>query len=90
MSEANFFEGRDVQSWGPAYGAAVIAPSDSTDLPKFIRQITIGGTGGTISFISSVDGQTYTTGFLPVGTYPLYARRIRSSGTSAAVLTGWF
>jgi len=32
---------------------------------------------------------TYTTGPLPVGTYPMLARRIRATGTTATGLTGW-
>lgn len=74
---------------GPAIGGFAVDPSDSTDLSQAVRAITIGGAGGTISFISSRDGQAYTTGHLPIGTYPLCARRIRATGTTAAGLTGW-
>jgi len=74
---------------GPAIGAMSITPSDSADLSSAIRAITIGGLGGTLSFVSSRDGQTCTTGPLPQGTYPLFACRIRASGTTATGLTGW-
>ncbi len=72
-----------------AFGAFVIAPSDDADLPVSIRAVTIGGEGGTISFISR-DGQTYTTGHLWEGcTYGFLARRILATGTTATGLTGW-
>lgn len=73
---------------GPAYGAFAITPNDSTDLSDPIRQITIN-VSGTVSFVSSIDGQTYTTDTLPVGSYPLFARRIRATGTTATGITGW-
>lgn len=74
---------------GPALGAQAITPSDEADLPTPLRAVTLGSTGGTLSFVSSRDGQTYTTGPLPLGTYPLFARRIRATGTTATGLTGW-
>ena len=74
---------------GPAIGAMALSPSDSTDLPQAIRGVTIGGAGGTLSFISSRDGQTYTTAILPAGTYALTARRVLATGTTATGLTGW-
>jgi hypothetical protein len=83
------FKNRDISVEGPAIGALAVTPSDSADLPQAVRAITIGGVGGSLSFISSRDGQTYTTGGLPPGTYPLFARRIRASGTTATDLTGW-
>ncbi|MGN0933330.1 spike base protein, RCAP_Rcc01079 family [Falsigemmobacter intermedius] len=74
---------------GPAIGGFAVTPSDSNDLTQMVRAISIGGEGGTLSFISSRDGQTYTTGELLPGTYPLFARRIRATGTTATGLTGW-
>ena len=73
---------------GPALGAFAITASDTTDLATNIRALTIGTTAGTVSFIGW-DGVTYTTGALPVGTYPLLAKRIRATGTTAVGLTGW-
>lgn len=73
---------------GPAQAALVVAPSDTTDLSQRIRAITIGTTGGTISYINW-EGDVCTTDFLPVGTYPLLARRIRATNTTAVGLTGW-
>lgn len=74
---------------GPAIGAVALTPSDSTDLAQSIRGVTIGGAGGTLCFISSRDGQTYTTASLPAGTYALTARRVLATGTTATGLTGW-
>lgn len=73
---------------GPAQAALVITPSDTTDLDELIRAITIGTTGGALSYVNW-EGDTCTTDFLPVGTYPLLARRVRATGTSATGLTGW-
>jgi len=73
---------------GPAVGAFLIAPSDAANLPNDIRAITIGTAGGVIVF-DGWDAVTYTTGPLPVGTYPLLARRVRNTGTTATGLTGW-
>lgn len=72
----------------PAIGCEAVTPSDSTDLTTPCRQVTINGSG-TVSYISSIDGQTYTTGALPVGSYPLFASRIRSTGTTATDITAW-
>lgn len=72
-----------------AIGAFAVTPSDSADLSKAIRAVTIGTAGGTLSFVSSKDGLVHTTGPLPVGTYALFAKRIRATGTTATGLTGW-
>lgn len=77
-----------VDAQDPALGALAITPSDSADLSSPIRAVTIGTTGGTISFIGR-DGTAFTTGPLPVGTYPLFATRIRATGTTAVGMTGW-
>ena len=44
--------------------------------------------GGTLSWVST-DNTVQTTAALPPGTYPLLARRIRATGTTATGLTGW-
>ena len=72
---------------GCAVGALAVAPSDAADLSSDIRAITLG-VGGVLVF-DGWDGVTYTTGILPAGTYPLFARRIRSTGTTATGMTGW-
>ena len=73
---------------GPAMGAFAVTPNDSTDLVNTIRMVTIN-TGGTLSFVCSRDGDTYTTGPLPAGSYPLFASRILATGTTATDITGW-
>lgn len=71
-----------------ALGAYAVTPNDSTDLTKPVRAVTVGS-DGVLVFVSSRDGQTYTTGILPAGTYPLFASRILATGTTATNLTGW-
>lgn len=71
-----------------AGGVYAITPSDSTDLTERVRAITIGSAAGTISFVGW-DGVTYTSNPLPLGTYALYAKRIRASGTTATGISGW-
>ena len=71
----------------PAVGAFSVAPSNTNDLVSPIRAVTLVQ-GGTLSFIG-IDGQTYTTGELPAGTYPLLASRILATGTTATDITGW-
>lgn len=72
----------------PAQGAVAITPSDSVNLTEQIRMLTIGTSGGTVSFVG-LDGQTYQTGPLPVGSYAVEAVRINATGTTATGLTGW-
>ena len=82
------FDTFSVSPTGPAMGAYAVTPSDTVDLPEAIRAVTIGTAAGTLSFVG-LDGVTYTTGPLPIGTYPLFAARIRNTGTTAKGLTGW-
>lgn len=86
---SNPFANHEPSDTSAAIGSYVVTPSDSIDLTQSIRAITIGGTGGTVSYISSRDGQTYATAFLPSGTYVLFASRIRATGTTATDITGW-
>ena len=83
------FRDQIIGTSGPAIAAFALTPTDGTDLAQAIRAVTIGSSGGTITFVSSRDGQTYSTGPLPIGTYALCARRIKASGTTATGLTGW-
>lgn len=70
-----------------ASGSINITPADGTNLSSDIRAVTIN-VAGTLSFVGW-DGVTYNTGPLPVGTYPILARRIRATGTTATGITGW-
>lgn len=72
---------------GPALSSFPITPADGTDLETDIRAITLNA-GGTLSWVST-DNTVQTTAALPPGTYPLLARRIRATGTTATGLTGW-
>lgn len=72
---------------GGAIGAFAITPGASA-LATPIRQLTIGTAAGTVVYTSSVDGQDYTTGPLPVGSYPVFASHVLGASTATG-LTGW-
>lgn len=71
---------------GPAVGAYAVTPGASA-LTEPVRSVTING-GGVIAYTSSIDGQDYTTGTLPAGSYPLFASHILAA-TTATDVTGW-
>jgi hypothetical protein len=87
---------RDIMRWqnnepgltAPALGCFAVTPSDLTDLPERIRQVTISEAGA-ISYVNW-EGVTCTSGTLPAGSYPLFATRILATGTTASGITGWF
>lgn len=83
----NRFAGVEKGVTAAAFGAVAIAPSDTVDLAEDVRALTIG-VAGAVRYVSS-DGITYTTAELPVGTYPMFARRILATGTTAGKITGW-
>lgn len=72
---------------GPSVGSIAITPDNNADLATDVRAVTIGQ-AGSLSWVG-VDGKINVTANLPPGTYPLFARRIRSTGTTAAQITGW-
>lgn len=72
---------------GPAVGALAVTPGASA-LSQPIRCVTIGTAAGTITYTSSIDGVDYTTGPLPLGSYPLFASHILGA-TTATGITGW-
>lgn len=80
-----FYANRDSKS--PASGSFSITPNDNSDLPTYIRAVTLGQPG-TLSW-NGIDGAAYSTATLPAGTYPMFARRIRATGTTASQITGW-
>lgn len=84
----DLFQPNLVVQTSPARGSIVITPNDGTDLSFAVRQVTIGTAGGTITW-RDVTGQTWATGPLPVGTYPMSAHRVLATGTTATGLTGW-
>lgn len=85
MSDRFLNQAKGVTS--PALGALAVTPADGTDLAEPVRAVTIGG-GGRLSFVG-IDGKTYVTGVLPAGSYAMFARRIRATGTTATDITGW-
>lgn len=72
----------------PAIGSFVVTPNDGEDLERDIRAVTIGA-GGTIAYVNW-EGESCETADLPEGSYPLFARRILDTGTSADDITGWY
>jgi hypothetical protein len=66
--------------------AAVITPSDSTDLTKQTRGIWVGGTGAIA--VNMVDtGSTVVFAAVPAGTLlPVRAKRVLAIGTTATNL----
>lgn len=73
----------------PSLGGNAITPSDTADLPAPVRAVTIGVAGGTVRYTSARTGAICTTGPLPIGQHPIWARRIWVTGTTATGLTGW-
>jgi hypothetical protein len=82
------FENTEPNINSSALGALAVTPSDTVNLTARIRQITIGGNSGTVSYVGW-DGVTYNTNVLPQGSYPCFAIRIRATGTTATSITGW-
>jgi len=64
-----------------------VTPNNDADLQESIRAVHINAAGA-ISYVSSLDGQTYTTGTLGVGYHTMFARRILATGTTATEITG--
>lgn len=80
----------------PIFGAAdsaagashsfAITPSDTTDLERVTRALTIGVAGDVA--IRRLDGTEETLTALPAGTHPISCDRILSTGTTATDITG--
>lgn len=72
---------------GPVISGENIVPSNGTDLPYATRGIYVG-TGGDMSVIL-VGGDQVVLRNLQAGViYPLRAKRVRNSGTTASDLVG--
>ena len=84
---ANPLIARSLSVTSPALGSIAVTPDDDADLATGIRAITIGA-AGTVTWISRY-GTTHETAELPAGTYPMFATRILSTGTTATQITGW-
>lgn len=70
-----------------AIGSIAIVPDDANDLIHEVRAITIS-TPGVLAW-QDYEGNSWITADLPSGTYPLFAKRVLVTGTTAAGLTGW-
>jgi hypothetical protein len=71
----------------PGRNAAVVTPSDSTDLTDTTRAIYVGGAGDvTVNMLKT--GSAILFKAVPVGTVlPIRAARVKSTGTTATNLT---
>lgn len=65
-------------------GGAAITPNDSADLPRTCKAIWVGGTGAIK--VTTVDGDTLTFAAVPVGFFPVKAKRVFATGTAATSL----
>jgi len=66
-----------------AIGYADVTPDDNTDLPVEAKGFYIG-TGGDLELVS-INGDTVVFHNLQAGlTYPFWAKRVKSSGTTAS------
>lgn len=87
MADApNPFSGLRADATIPACSAAVVTPSDSTDLALYSRALYIGGAGNvTVDMIET--GSTITFSGVAAGTLlPIGVRRVRSTGTTATLI----
>ena len=81
------FEYTEPNITASALRSGAVTPNDGADLPFRVRMVTLG-TGGTLAWINW-SGVACSTGFLPAGPHPLFAKRILATGTTAADITGW-
>ena len=81
------FSGHSPNFNSAAISSFPITTSDSADLATPVRMVTVSGSG-TIAW-RNWNGIAQSTGVLPPGSYPMMARRILSTGTTATGLTGW-
>lgn len=78
------FAGRTTGLSSPAENAAPVTPSNTADLPVACRALYIGG-GGDLR-ITTVGGDTVTFRNAPEGLFPIRARRVHATETTAADL----
>jgi len=73
----------------PAIGAAVVTPSDDTDLPKSSRALYIGSSGNIT--VTMKDGVDCTFSNVVVGTMlPIRATRVKATGTTATNIVAMY
>lgn len=83
------FRNNPVGEDAPALSSFAVTKSDTADLPKPVRAVTIGERGGVIKYTAARGGEICTTGYLPIGQHPIWATRIWETGTTAEGMTGW-
>lgn len=66
----------------PAAHALAVTASDSADLPSGVCRALYVGTTGNIN-VDMSDGQTVLFSNVPVGIFPINAKRVRSTSTTA-------
>lgn len=72
---------------GPAYNAAAVTPSDSTDLQFVTRGVYVGGSGDVKVNLAGDQGSGIVFKGVPAGaTLPIAVTRILATGTSATNL----
>lgn len=80
---------RDTADLSASYDYAAITPSDSTNLSKVTRGIYVGGNGNMVCV--KEDGTTVTFVGVTAGiVYPIRAKRINSTSTTATSLVALF
>ena len=72
----------NVEVLGAAHGAFAVTPSDTTEFDRPVHALWIG-TEGNVA-VEHADGTTATYTNVPVGWHPVKARKVLSTGTTAA------
>ena len=85
MPAEDTFVNHSVGADGPAAHAAVVTPSDGTDL-GFVTRALIIGTAGNLAVVTD-GGETVTIPNVPAGILPLRVSRVKSTGTMALNIT---
>ena len=74
----------DAHSADPAVHAAVVTPSDTTDLANATTAIYVGGTGNIQ--VTMLGGETVIFSNVPVGWQPIRVTRIWATNTTATTI----
>ena len=83
------FEDHAQSLTSPVTAAETISPSDTTDLTQATRALYVG-VGGELA-VQMLSGDVVTLNNVQAGVlYPLRARRVMATGTTAAGLIGFY
>ena len=82
----NAFEGRQRRPTDPPITAFDITPDDTTDLPQVTTALNVA-TPGTVR-VTTLDGSVADLTVHPGHAFPVCARRVWQTGTSATGLRG--